>query len=206
MASAMAEPGLLPLPVIDACTLDATRRAVLRPDRPFADRGGHTHVLPRYFYEVESWQTALNMQVTEHFTLSEFMGVDVREARSLRIFPRYVPCAVTLIAAHLELLRREVGTFVFIAANGGYRTPAHGLVDYGSPHCWGTAVNIYRIGDEYLDTQDKIERYARLAARVTPAIWVRPYGGDKGFADDHLHLDVGYTRLTPRNYDDKLPE
>lgn len=122
----------------------------------------------------------------------------MREARSVRLFPRYVPCAVTLLAAHLELFRREAGTFVFIASNGGYRSPSHGLVDYASPHCWGTAANVYRTGDDFLDTQEKIERWARIAARVSRGLWIRPYGHDKGEADDHLHLDVGYAVLTPR--------
>lgn len=198
----MSEQGLLPLPVIDARELDATRRATLRPGEPFHDRDGCARQLPKYFYEVDSWQTAVGTQITEHFRLSEFMGVDVREARSVRLFPRYVPCAVTLLAAHLELFRREVGTLVYIASNGGYRSPSHGLVDYASPHCWGTAANVYRIGDDLLDTQDRIERWAKVAARVSASLWIRPYGHDKGFADDHLHLDIGYAVLTPRGRDE----
>lgn len=190
--------GLLPLPLIDACALDEARRALLRPDEALSDRDKHSHRLPRFFYEVDSWQTALNTQVAEHFTLSEFMGVDVREAQPLRVFPRYVPCTVTVLAAHLELLRLEVGTFVHIAANGGYRSPAHRLSDSASPHCWGTAANIYKIGDELLDSQERIEKYARLVTRVLPGIWVRPYGHEKGYADDHLHIDLGYLLLTPR--------
>ena len=130
------------------------------------------------------------------------MTADVREARSARLSPRYIPCAVTLLATHLELFRAAVGTFVFIASNGGYRSPAHGLVDYASPHCWGTAANIYRIGDDWLDSRESIERYARIAARTAAGFWIRPYGPDRGQADDHLHLDVGYTVITPRNRDD----
>ncbi|MGH7475114.1 MAG: hypothetical protein ACRELD_02400 [Longimicrobiales bacterium] len=199
----MSQNGLLPLPLIDAYELDDPRRAALRPAATLADRAGCRHRLPRYFYEVGSWETACNTPVAEHFTLHEFMGVDVREAPALRQFPRYVPCAVTLLAAQLELLRQAVGTLVWIAANGGYRSPSHALVDYASPHCWGTAANIYRIGGDYLDTQDSIERFAKVAARVSPAIWIRPYGHEKGFADDHLHVDVGYARLTPRGHDEE---
>ena len=194
--------GTLPLPVVDACTLDEGRRALLRPDQPFADREGRVYRLPRWFYRVDSWQIALRTQVTDHFTLSELMTLDVREAQGLRVFPRYVPCAVTLLAAHLELFRQSVGTLVFVAANGGYRSPSHALSDHASPHCWGTAANVYRIGDDFLDSQDRIERYAKVLARVLPAVWTRPYGADKGFADDHLHLDIGYARLTPRGCDD----
>ena len=194
--------GMLALPVIDARELDTTRRATLRPGEPFHDRDGSARQLPKYFYQVDSWLTARDTRITEHFTLSEFMGVDVREARSVRLFPRYVPCAVTLIAAHLELFRQAVGTLVHIASNGGYRSPSHGLVDYASPHCWGTAVNVYRIGDEFLDTQERIEKYAKIAAQVSPAFWIRPYGHEKAQADDHLHLDIGYVVLTPRGRDE----
>ncbi|MGH7481342.1 MAG: hypothetical protein ACRELV_04250 [Longimicrobiales bacterium] len=195
--------GLLPLPVIDALQLDDRRRAALRPGESFADRDGCVPRLPRFFYEVASWETARNTRLAEHFTLHEFLNVDVRETPALREFPRYVPLAVTLIAAHLELLRQAVGTLVHIAANGGYRSPAHRLTEHASPHCWGTAANIYRIGDQYLDAQENIERFAQIAARVAPAIWVRPYGHEKGLADDHLHLDIGYARLVPRDYYDE---
>ena len=26
-----------------------------------------------------------------------------------------------------------------------------------------------------------------------PGVWVRPYGHGDGEADDHLHIDIGYT-------------
>jgi hypothetical protein len=194
--------GLLPLPVVDARELDTTRRATLRPGEPFHDRERCARMLPKHFYQVDSWLTARDTQLTEHFALSELMGVDVHEARSMRLFPRYVPCAVTLLAAHLELLRLAVGTLVHVSSNGGYRSPSHGLVDYASPHCWGTAANIYRIGDDFLDTQEKIEKYAKIAAQASPAFWIRPYGHEKGFADDHLHVDIGYVVLTPRGHDE----
>ena len=87
-------------------------------------------------------------ELTPNFGLWEFIDVDVREAEPLRRFPRYVPCAVTLLARALERFRDHVGTFVHVAANGGYRSPAHALTAHASPHCWGTAANIYRIGDD----------------------------------------------------------
>jgi hypothetical protein len=194
----MSETGVLPLPIVDALELDDLRKKVLRPGEMMKDRAGRVRRLPRYFYEVDSWNTAVDLPLAEHFTLSEFLGVDVRESRPLRLFPRYVPCAVTLLAAHLELLRQRVDTFVYVAANGGYRSPGHGLTDHASTHCWGTAANIYRVGDEYLDTQERIERFVRIITQVLPAAWVRPYGHDKGQADDHVHIDIGYTITTPR--------
>ena len=198
----MTRNGLLPLPLVDARELDDARVSALRPDACLEDRDGTAHRLPRWFYEVDSWDTATKTRVTEHFTLHEFMGVDVREAAVLREFPRYVPTAVTLLAAHLELLRQAVGTYVWIAANGGYRSPSHALTDHASTHCWGTAANIYRVGDDFLDTPERIERVSSIVRRTTPALWLRPYGAVKGFADDHLHVDLGWVRHTPRDHDE----
>jgi hypothetical protein len=190
--------GVLPLPVVDGRELDRPHRSVLRPGELMDDGNGKSRRLPRFFYEVDSWQTARQVQLAENFTLWEFLTVDVREAEPLRTFPRYVPCAVTALAAHLQVLRREVGTLVHIAANGGYRSPGHSLSRHASTHCWGTAVNIYRIGDEYLDSEEKIERFAKIARQSLPGWWARPYGGEAGSADDHLHLDLGYMHVIPR--------
>ena len=191
--------GRLPLPVVDAADLPRSMRTILRPGDVLRDEGGKGRRLPRLFYEIDSWQTSLELDVSEHFRLWEFIGVDVREAPEQRQFPRYVPCAVTLIAAHLEVFRREVGTYVHIAANGGYRSPLHRLTRGASPHCWATAVNIYRVGDDWLSTREQIERYASIARRISPSVWVRPYGGGVGQADDHLHIDIGYAILEPRD-------
>jgi hypothetical protein len=183
---------------VDGLELDRVHRNVLRPDQLMAERDGKLRRLPRFFYEIDSWQTAQQVQLAENFCLWELLTVDVREAEPLRTFPRYLPCAVTALAAHLQVFREAVGTFVHIAANGGYRSPSHALSRHASTHCWGTAVNIYRIGDDYLDTKEKIERYANIARKSLPGWWVRPYGSEEGSADDHLHLDLGYMLLVPR--------
>ena len=44
-------------------------------------------------------------------------------------------------------------------------------------YSWGTAANVYRIGDDFMDSQDRIEKYGQIARRVLPGIWTRPYGG-----------------------------
>jgi hypothetical protein len=59
-------------------------------------------------------------------------------------------------------------------------------------------VNIYRVGDEWLDTRSGIERVADVAMRLVPALWARPFGDGVGFNDDHLHLDLGFARFVPR--------
>ena len=201
----MSDRGVLPLPVVDAVDLNRAHRAVLRPDELLTDTEGKDRRLPRFFYEVDSWQTAQQVMLSEHFSLWEFLTVDVRESELQRTFPRYIPCAVTALAAHLQVFREAVGTFVHIAANGGYRSPSHALSTHASTHCWGTAVNIYRVGDDFLDTQDKIERYARIARKSLPGWWVRPYGSEKGYADDHLHIDLGYLLLVPREAPSERP-
>lgn len=193
---------LLPLPLVLADDLPREVRQVLRPGETLQDISGAARVLPSSFLRVDSWNLALETRLTAHFMLSELIGVDVREAPPLRAFPRYVPCALLLLAAAVELLRLEVGTYVHVAANGGYRSPGHALSRHASRHCWGTAANIYRIGDTYLDSREEIEKYAAIARRVIPGVWVRPFGQEDGEADDHLHVDIGYTLFDPVNEQD----
>ena len=195
--TAAAANGSLPLPVVDGHRLPVPLRDALRPGDELRDRAGVRRRLPRYFYEVDSWNTALQVQVAPNFCLWEFLGVDVREVPPLRSFPRYVPCAVTALAAHLSVFRQAVGTYVHVAANGGYRSPAHRLSRFASRHCWATAANLYRIGDDDLDEEDTLTRYAGIVRSVLPAAWVRPYGHGDGEADDHLHIDLGYMLLEP---------
>lgn len=140
----------------------------------------------------------MNLELAPSFGLWEFIQTDVREANPLRQFPRYVPCAITLLAMALERFRDAAGTFVHIAANGGYRSPRHALSGNASPHCWGTAVNVYRVGDVFLDSRESIERFAALARQTIPGAWTRSYGPNWGETDDHLHIDLGYVLSMPR--------
>jgi hypothetical protein len=194
----MADASAFPLRVIDGLRLDKPMRDALLPGRVVVDSSGRARRLPRYFYEIPTWNDALGLELSPNFRLWELIQTDVREAVPLRTFPRYVPCAVTLLAVCLERFRSEVGTFVHIAANGGYRSPRHSLNATPSPHCWGTAVNIYRIGDDFLDDRESIERFAGLALRSMPGVWVRPFGKARGQTDDHLHIDLGYVLSMPR--------
>ncbi len=186
-----------PLPLVLADDLPREVRKVLRPGEILRDRSGASRVLPSSFLRVDSWDQALQTQLTPNFKLWELIGVDVREAPPVRTFPRYVPCALVLLATALELFRLEVATYVHVAANGGYRSPGHALSRHASRHCWGTAANIFRIGDTWLDTREEIEKYAAIARRVIPGVWVRPFGQEDGQADDHLHIDLGYTVFDP---------
>jgi hypothetical protein len=187
--------------VVDGLTLSPEHRALLRPGEMLAVTADETHRLPRFFYEIESWQHAKETKLTPHFTLSELITVDCRETDLLlQAFPHYVPCAVTVLARYLEDFRAQVEGPVCVAVNGGYRSPAHRLSGRPSAHLWATAANIYRIGDTWLDSQKSIERYARLAESLGPEVFARPYGPAPGETDDHLHFDLGYLLSTPRGY------
>ena len=195
----MANHPSLSLRLVDGLELDTPFRDALRPGQLVTDRQGRARRLPRYFYEVPSWDTALETQLTPHFGLWELLDVDFRETEVMRIFPRYVPCAIVLLATHLEVLREKVGTVVRVAANGGYRSPGHASSQTATPHSWGTAANVYRVGDEYMDSQERIEKYSRLARDLLPGIWSRPYGAGAGFAFDHVHLDLGFATVVPHD-------
>jgi Peptidase M15 len=188
---------------VDGLRLSQEYRALLRPGETETDLIGNVRRLPRFFYEIASWQQAKEIRLASHFTLAELMLVDCREARLLLgQFPHYVPCAIVLLATLLENLRREIDAPVFISANGGYRSPEHQIGGAKSVHAWGTAANIYRIGDAFLSDARSIEKYRAIAASLSPAVFVRPFGREKGQTNDHLHIDLGYASLTPRECSD----
>jgi len=184
---------------IDGLCLAEEYRALLRPGESETGATGNVHRLPRFFYEIASWEEAHEIRLAPHFTLAELMLVDCREARLLLSqFPHYVPCAIVLLARLLEDFRHQVGAPVFISANGGYRSPAHQVGGAKSIHAWGTAANIYRVGDTFLSDAKSIEKYRAIAASLGPGVFVRPFGREYGKTDDHLHIDLGYASLTPR--------
>jgi hypothetical protein len=184
---------------IDGLRLGEAYRVLLQPGESETDANGTVHRLPRFFYEIGSWEEAHEIRPAPHFTLAELVLVDSREARLLlNQFPHYVPCAILLLARLLEDFRREVDAPVFISANGGYRSPAHQIGGAKSIHAWGTAANIYRVGDTFLSDAKSIGKYGAIAASLSPAVVVRPFGREKGQTSDHLHIDLGYVRLAPR--------
>ncbi len=192
-----------PLEIADGLQLSDAHRALLRPGELVTGTDGHAHRLPRFFYVVESWQQARDTRLTAHFTLSELMSVDCREAPLLlREFPHYVPCAVSILARYLEEFRERAGAPVMVAVNGGYRSPAHRFSAPGSLHLWATAADLYRVGDTLLDDAKSIDRYARLAAAIGQEVRVKPSGHGPGETDDHLHFDLGYVTLASRSLDE----
>ncbi len=191
------------LPVVDGLRLAPEVRALLRPDEPVQDRFGRTHRLPRFFYEVRSWSQAKELALTPHLRLSELLTVDCHEApRLLEDFPHYVPCAICLLARLVEDFRQRAGASVYVAANGGYRSPAHQLSNPPNTHNWGTAADIFRVGDTWLNTPASIEKYGALARELGMEIRALPYGHQPGETDDHLHLDLGYAHVIPGSCDE----
>ena len=185
--------------VVDAFDLDDELRSLLKPGEMLRDPEGRRHRLPRYFYEIPSHEAAVSIRLSPHFGLNEFTLVDLKEAPRLQQFPRYVPCAVRVLAFYLEQFRKEVGASVHIAVNGGYRSPSHKLSQTATPHAWATAADIYRIGTAILKGKDSIEKFNGIAEDLSDDIHILPYGHVTGLnADDHVHLDLGYITVVPR--------
>jgi hypothetical protein len=193
----MIDPPAVGLRVVGPEDLSAEARECLRPGELLKDRAGVERRLPSFFYEIPSWEAALETRLARDFGLWELIDVDVREPEVVRRFPRYVPLSISILAGQLQLLRSEVGKVVRIAANGGYRSPAHRFSAVASPHSWGTAANIYRVGDDWLGSPDTIQKYADLARKVLPHVWIRRVGAQPGYAFDHLHIDLGYFAVEP---------
>ncbi len=187
------------LKVVDAFDLDDELRTILRPGEMVRDEHGRRHRLPRYFYEIESHEAAVATKLTPHFGLNEFVLTDLKEAPRLQQYPRYVPCAVRLLAFYLQQFRAAAGGSVHIAVNGAYRSPAHKLATNATPHMWGTAADVFRIGSNILKTKEQIEKYNVMAEDLSEDVSVHPYGHVTGKdADDHVHLDLGFVLLIPR--------
>lgn len=192
--------------VVDGLSLSPEHRKCLRPGESLTDSRGETYQLPRYFYRVNSWEEAKKLRLTEHFALSELITVDCREASFLfRNPPIYVPCAVSVLARYLEEFRTRVNASVYVSANGGYRSPSHqwdhmSPGGQASPHHWASAVDIYRIGDTWLDSEKAIEKYAQVARGMGEEVFVRPVGRGPGHTDDHVHFDLGFLTLVPRGF------
>ncbi|HEX8171804.1 MAG TPA: hypothetical protein VF824_14800 [Thermoanaerobaculia bacterium] len=187
------------LKVVDAYDLSDELRSLLKPGEMVRDSQGRRHRLPRYFYEIPSKEVAVRTRLTPHFGLNEFLLGDFKEAAQLQQYPRYVPCAVRLLAFYLEQFRAAAGASVHIAVNGGYRSPSHKLAHNATPHMWGTAADVYRIGTAILKTKEAIEKYNEIAEDLSEDVHVLPYGHITGRnADDHVHIDLGYITLVPR--------
>src|SRR5438034_714103 len=161
--------------VVDAFDLDDELRTLLKPGEMVRDGQGRRHRLPRYFYEIPSHDAAVQIRLTPHFGLNEFILVDLKEAPRLQQFPLYIPCAVRLLAFFLEQFRTAAGASVHVAVNGGYRSPAHKMSINATAHMWGTAADVYRIGGTIVKSKELIDRFNDLAEELSDDVMVMPY-------------------------------
>src|SRR5438045_51470 len=189
------------LKVVDAFDLDDELRALLRPGEMVRDAQGRRHRLPRYFYEIATHDDAMSLPLTPHFGMNEFILVDLKEAQRLQTFPRYIPCAVRVLAFYLEQFRAAAGASVHIAVNGGYRSPSHKLSLNATPHMWGTAADVYRIGSNILKAKESIERYNDLAEELSKDVMVIPYGHVEGKnVGGHVDIELAANTVRAREW------
>ena len=120
------------LKVVDAFDLEDEVRTILKPGEMVRDTQGRRHRLPRYFYEIPSHDAAQATRLTPHFAMNEFILTDLKEAPRLQQYPRYVPCAVRILAFYLEQFRAACGASVHVAVNGAYRSPSHKLSQHAT--------------------------------------------------------------------------
>ena len=192
------------LKVVDGYNFADELRSIFKPGVMVQDSQGRGHRLPRYFYEVPSHEVAMATRLTPHFGLNEFILTDLKEAECLQGWPRYVPCAVRILAFYLQQFREKCSATVHIAVNGGYRSPSHKLARTASTHMWGTAADVYRVGTTILKTEEEITKYNQVARGLSDDVFVAPYGPVAGQSvDDHLHIDLGYLTLIPREISEK---
>ena len=62
--------------IVDGLKLSAQHRSLLRPGEMVEVATGEFHPLPRFFYEIDSWEHAKQTLLTPHFTISELISRD----------------------------------------------------------------------------------------------------------------------------------
>ena len=70
---------------------------------------------------------------------------------------------------------------------------------------WWLEIGPVDLGAPVITIQRRDQLIAAIARRVIPGVWVRPYGQEDGQADDHLHIDLGYTVFDPVEVQDGSP-
>jgi hypothetical protein len=190
--------------IVDGLSLPKPQRDCLRPGDLLQDGCGETHRLPRFFYEVPSWDEAKQFKLTVNFTLAELILVDCRESRALfRHPPLYVPCAVTVLGRYLQEFRNRVEAPGLRQRE--WRLPIARASMGSQPARWsrqrsslggGRRIFIGSVTPGSM-RRSPIERHARIAQGIGPEVFVRSFGCGAGETDDHLHLDLGFVTLMP---------
>ena len=60
---------------------------------------------------------------------------------------------------------------------------------------FGTTFKTFKVNGTCEMCKYRIEN----SVKTLPGIWTRPYGTPTGYAEDHLHLDLGYVLSVPRD-------
>ena len=94
------------------------------PGGTLCDHAGRARVLPRYFYEMPTWEQARARICPPLHALGIHPDRRSRGGPAPR-FPAVRPVRNDSAGVRLEQLREAVGTYVHIAANGGYCSPRH---------------------------------------------------------------------------------
>ncbi len=173
-------------------------RSLLRPGEMVRDAAG-TAASPSALLLRSSLATRRRRRssLTPHFASTSSSSSTSRRRSRLQDYPRYVPCAVRILAFYLERFREAFGASLHIAVNGGYRSPAHklyapaSLAHVGNRRPTSTAIGTSILNDQESDRAATGKRPRRSADELN----VLPYGHDVGKADDHLHFDLGYHDL-----------
>ncbi len=109
--------------VADGCDLSPALQTVLLPGQQVEDEEGRKKTLPRFFLRIDSAEQA-STALTPHFRLSELIRSDLKEHETLRQDPRYVPCAVRILAAYLERFRELCGARSTSRSTGATAVPS----------------------------------------------------------------------------------
>ena len=145
---------------------------------------GALHHLPRFFFEVPSWEEA-HRCASRSLCLSELITSIRAKPICSCTPPSLVPCAILALARISRFPPRNGRAGVY-HANGGYR-----LLPTGQSrrvlHNWGTARTFIASGDIYLNDEKSITRHASIARRSARRFLSGPKDGD-----DHLQVDLGY--------------
>src|SRR5207247_10491498 len=109
------------LRAVDGLDLPDEYRGLLRPGEAETDFRGNVHHLPRFFYEIRSWQEAHAVRLAPHSKLAELILAACSEAGPLlRQFPHYVPSSIALLARVLQDSRSHSHAPVLVRPTRAY--------------------------------------------------------------------------------------
>ena len=193
---------MLPLPSSTRTNCPTRRGRCCALAKLLQDRCGISRTLPSSFLRVDSWSQALETPLSPNFKLWNWIGVDVRET------PLMGPSALRSVRGRAAGRRARTvppgsrhlcarGRQRRLSLAGACAQPARlaPLLGHGRQHL------PHR---RHLARQPRGSRRRRHRTARDSGVWIRPYGPEDGQADDHLHLDIGYTVFEPVHEQDAV--